>query len=406
MPDTPCVKPTLDGSPNNKLSGLGVEGFALTPTFNRDTESYDLIVDPSVSSVAVHASAIDSKAVVSGVGSVNLQSGVNDITVSVKAENGSVRSYVIHVVRQSNGPVYSDSAGTGTNGGGSGSGGSTAGGSSGAGPGPGSPGLSGGQTSSPPADSSTESNSGSAPPSSSGSGSAPGNGQGSGSGSGSSGFPAVPGTGTVNGFGSANDSSSLTTPNGNIRPPIGSGSGTSGSGSAGSGGSGGAPAPDPGSANPGNPGSGSGGSGGASNPGSGSANPGGGSFGGYRIVSPGTTAADIASALIAEGAGTRVKVCHSAGGDVSGAVATGHIAYAYSADGSPQAQYEIVVKGDNNGDGKLSMLDVLRARRHILKMETLTGACEKATDVNGNGRIDIMDILMMQKDILGLEKIQ
>ncbi len=52
------------------------------------------------------------------------------------------------------------------------------------------------------------------------------------------------------------------------------------------------------------------------------------------------------------------------------------------------------------------MLDVLRARRHILKMETLTGACEKATDVNGNGRIDIMDILMMQKDILGLEKIQ
>lgn len=406
MPDTPCVKPTLDGSPNNKLSGLGVEGFALTPTFNRDTESYDLIVDPSVSSVAVHASAIDSKAVVSGVGSVNLQSGVNDITVSVKAENGSVRSYVIHVVRQSNGPVYSDSAGTGTNGGGSGSGGSTAGGSSGAGPGPGSPGLSGGQTSSPPADSSTESNSGSAPPSSSGSGSAPGNGQGSGSGSGSSGFPAVPGTGTVNGFGSANDSSSLTTPNGNIRPPIGSGSGTSGSGSAGSGGSGGAPAPDPGSANPGNPGSGSGGSGGASNPGSGSANPGGGSFGGYRIVSPGTTAADVASALIAEGAGTRVKVCHSAGGDVSGAVATGHIAYAYSADGSPQAQYEIVVKGDNNGDGKLSMLDVLRARRHILKMETLTGACEKATDVNGNGRIDIMDILIMQKDILGLEKIQ
>ena len=34
--------------PNNKLSGLGVEGFALTPTFNRDTESYDPIVDHSV----------------------------------------------------------------------------------------------------------------------------------------------------------------------------------------------------------------------------------------------------------------------------------------------------------------------------------------------------------------------
>ncbi len=123
-------------------------------------------------------------------------------------------------------------------------------------------------------------------------------------------------------------------------------------------------------------------------------------------MSPGTTAADITSALIAEGAGSQVKVCRSAGTDASGAVATGYMAYVYGADGTPAAQYEIVVKGDNNGDGKLSMLDVLRARRHILKMETLAGASEKATDVNGNGRIDIMDILLMQKDILGLEKIQ
>ena len=37
MPETPCAQPTLSGSPNNKLNGLGVEGFTLTPTFNRDT---------------------------------------------------------------------------------------------------------------------------------------------------------------------------------------------------------------------------------------------------------------------------------------------------------------------------------------------------------------------------------
>ncbi len=107
MPETACAKPTLDGSPNNKLSSLGVDGFALTPTFNRDTESYDLIVDPSVTSVTVAASAIDSKAAVSGTGTVDLQSGINDITISVKAENGTVRNYVLHVVRQAGGPVYS-----------------------------------------------------------------------------------------------------------------------------------------------------------------------------------------------------------------------------------------------------------------------------------------------------------
>lgn len=118
MPATACVKPTGDGSPNNKLSALGVDGFALTPTFNRDTESYDLIVDPSVSSVTIGASVIDSAATVSGPGVVNLQSGNNDVTISVKAGNGSIRNYVIHVVRQANGPTYSQSIGGVTSGGG------------------------------------------------------------------------------------------------------------------------------------------------------------------------------------------------------------------------------------------------------------------------------------------------
>ncbi len=106
MPDTPCAKPTRDGSPNNKLKGLGVNGFVLTPTFNKNTESYDLIVDYSVSDVTVYADAIDSKAAISGTGSIPLQSGINEICVTVQAENGDQRQYVIHVVRQSNGPTY------------------------------------------------------------------------------------------------------------------------------------------------------------------------------------------------------------------------------------------------------------------------------------------------------------
>lgn len=184
MPDTVCIKPTMDGSPNNKLSGLGVDGFTLTPTFSRDTESYDLIVDPSVESVSVVAAAIDSKASVSGTGTVNLQSGINEITVAVKAENGSVRNYVLHVVRQSGGPTYT--AGTG----GLVSGGSSSGLGGGSGPGsqveilgPGS------------GNSGTSSGSSSPSGNSSSGGSSSGN-----SSSGGSGVVA-PGTG-VNGFGS------------------------------------------------------------------------------------------------------------------------------------------------------------------------------------------------------------
>ena len=112
MPFSPCVKPTGSGSPNNKLRDLGVNGFTLTPTYNKDQAAYDLIVDVSVSSLSVTANAIDSTAVVSGAGTVQLLGGSTDITVSVTAGNGSVRQYVIHVVQQANGQTASGSAGS------------------------------------------------------------------------------------------------------------------------------------------------------------------------------------------------------------------------------------------------------------------------------------------------------
>lgn len=113
MPASPCAKPTVTGSPNNKLNGLGAEGFTLTPTFNKDTVSYDLIVDHSVSNVTINASAIDSKASVRGTGNIQLQSGNNEISVVVRAENGTERTYAIHVVRQTNGPTYNAALGGG-----------------------------------------------------------------------------------------------------------------------------------------------------------------------------------------------------------------------------------------------------------------------------------------------------
>lgn len=107
MPGQLCAAPTGDGSPNNKLSGLGVDGFSLTPTFNKDTEIYDLIVDTSVSSINVQASTADSTASINGTGMVNLGAGTTDVTVTVTAQNGSTRTYTIHVAKQSGGPTSS-----------------------------------------------------------------------------------------------------------------------------------------------------------------------------------------------------------------------------------------------------------------------------------------------------------
>ncbi len=97
MPETAVTKPTGDGSPNNKLSALSVSGYSLTPTFQMDTESYDVVVDETTTEITITATAADSAATISGTGTFQLSSGVNTFEVVVTAENGTTRTYEINV---------------------------------------------------------------------------------------------------------------------------------------------------------------------------------------------------------------------------------------------------------------------------------------------------------------------
>ena len=78
-----------------------------------------------------------------------------------------------------------------------------------------------------------------------------------------------------------------------------------------------------------------------------------------------TSAAALASQMQSEGAGTIVKVYNSSGAEVTGNVGTGNLVQTYGSDGEPAARYTVVVRGDNTGDGKLNVLDILNAQRHI-----------------------------------------
>lgn len=99
MPAEPCAEPTGKGSPNNKLSSISINGYSLTPTFNKDTQEYALIVPYAISEITVNATAYDSKATISGTGKVVLALGKNTLKVDVKAENGDIRTYNLEVVR-------------------------------------------------------------------------------------------------------------------------------------------------------------------------------------------------------------------------------------------------------------------------------------------------------------------
>ncbi len=108
MPETVCAKPTGNGSPNNILTSLSVEGYTLTPTFNEYVYSYDLIVGEDINEINILAAALDKSAQVSGAGKVSVVSGDNSVTISVKAANGDIRNYTINVYRTQTSGVVSN----------------------------------------------------------------------------------------------------------------------------------------------------------------------------------------------------------------------------------------------------------------------------------------------------------
>ena len=63
----------------------------------------------------------------------------------------------------------------------------------------------------------------------------------------------------------------------------------------------------------------------------------------------------------------------------------------------------MIIKGDVNGDGKITVEDQLMIRAHILGHITLTGDALIAADTNNDGEIKVTDILKIQRHLLGIE---
>lgn len=92
-------------SSDNNLASLEVEGYTLSPEFNKNTTNYKVEVDSDTTSVNVKATANDSKARVSGIGDIEVGEGANTINVVVEAENGSTKTYTIVVNVKEKDPI-------------------------------------------------------------------------------------------------------------------------------------------------------------------------------------------------------------------------------------------------------------------------------------------------------------
>ena len=89
-------------SSNNYLSGITLGTGTLSPEFYRETYEYTVEFDDTVdlhdlTEIEINATTENDKATVSGTGTIQLQEGENNITLTVTAENGSARDYVIKI---------------------------------------------------------------------------------------------------------------------------------------------------------------------------------------------------------------------------------------------------------------------------------------------------------------------
>ena len=72
----------------------------------------------------------------------------------------------------------------------------------------------------------------------------------------------------------------------------------------------------------------------------------------------------------------------------------------YTVGGETLQRLTVVVTGDVNGDGVISITDLVQINNHLLKKSTLTGAAASAADVNADGVISITDLVQINNHLL------
>jgi peptidoglycan hydrolase-like amidase len=89
----------------------------------------------------------------------------------------------------------------------------------------------------------------------------------------------------------------------------------------------------------------------------------------------------------------------------SGNVGTGDVLYLKDGSGKTVKSYSVVIYGDVNGDGEISIMDLLRVQRHLLDVSKVQGIYSSAADVSKDGKVTIADLLRIQRHLLNVSKI-
>ena len=92
-------------SKNNNLKKLEVEGYEISPAFNKDTLEYSATVPSTVDRINIIAAKEDSTASVEGSGEKEVKEGANPFEIVVTAQNGSSKTYKLVVTVEDINPI-------------------------------------------------------------------------------------------------------------------------------------------------------------------------------------------------------------------------------------------------------------------------------------------------------------
>ena len=115
-------------------------------------------------------------------------------------------------------------------------------------------------------------------------------------------------------------------------------------------------------------------------------------------ITAGTTVSSLLSSL---NEGEYCKI-YKGSSEVSDNTAVGTGMVVKIMDGNTvKASYTVVVTGDTNGDGAISVTDMISVKAHLLGKSTLSGAYATAANTNGDSGISITDFIQVKAKILG-----
>lgn len=92
-------------SKDNNLKSLSVEGFEITPEFNKDTLEYNVVVPENTKEINIIATPNDGKSSITGAGLKEVTSGTNTFEIVVRAQNGGEKTYKLIVEVKDANPI-------------------------------------------------------------------------------------------------------------------------------------------------------------------------------------------------------------------------------------------------------------------------------------------------------------